>query len=171
MEQRRNSGFYGYYARMAKYSIEHRWKFFTGSLIFLLLGVFIFSRLKTSFFPEDVQYWSYIDVWLPNDSNLGATNEAALKVEQIVRQQAQQFSDAAAKKEGKREEMLRYVTSFVGGGGPRFWFSASPQAQQLNYAQVLIEPETRKSRHSSSKHCSLCSLPLCRVREWTRANC
>ncbi len=139
LEQRRNSGFYGYYARMAKYSIEHRWKFFTGSLIFLLLGVFIFSRLKTSFFPEDVQYWSYIDVWLPNDSNLGATNEAALKVEQIVRQQAQQFSDAAAKKEGKREEMLRYVTSFVGGGGPRFWFSASPQAQQLNYAQVLIE--------------------------------
>ncbi len=35
--------------------------------------------------------------------------------------------------------MLRYVTTFVGGGGPRFWFSASPQAQQLNYAQVLIE--------------------------------
>ncbi|HTZ60896.1 MAG TPA: efflux RND transporter permease subunit, partial [Acidobacteriaceae bacterium] len=25
------------------------------------------------------------------------------------------------------------------GGGPRFWFSASPQLQQLNYAQVLIE--------------------------------
>ena len=36
-------------------------------------------------------------------------------------------------------QVLRYVTTFVGGGGPRFWFSASPQAQQLNYAQVLIE--------------------------------
>ena len=35
--------------------------------------------------------------------------------------------------------MLRYITTFVGGGGPRFWFSASPQTQQLNYAQVLIE--------------------------------
>jgi multidrug efflux pump subunit AcrB len=34
---------------------------------------------------------------------------------------------------------LRYITTFVGGGGPRFWFSASPQTQQLNYAQVLIE--------------------------------
>jgi multidrug efflux pump subunit AcrB len=139
LAERRNSGFYGYYARAAKYSIEHRWKFFAGSLVFLVIGVFIFSRLKTSFFPEDVQYWSYIDVWLPNDSNLGATNDAALKVEQIVRQHAQQFSEGYATKEGEPESMLRYITTFVGGGGPRFWFSASPQAQQLNYAQVLIE--------------------------------
>ena len=42
-------------------------------------------------------------------------------------------------KSGKPEDVLRYITTFVGGGGPRFWFSASPQAQQLNYAQVLIE--------------------------------
>ena len=35
--------------------------------------------------------------------------------------------------------VLRYLTTFVGGGGPRFWFSASPQLQQLNYAQVSIE--------------------------------
>jgi multidrug efflux pump subunit AcrB len=54
--------------------------------------VLIFSRLNTSFFPEDVQYWSYIDVWLPNDTNFGATNETALKAEQIVREQAARFS-------------------------------------------------------------------------------
>ncbi|MCU1293120.1 MAG: AcrB/AcrD/AcrF family protein [Bryobacterales bacterium] len=34
---------------------------------------------------------------------------------------------------------MRYVTSFVGGGGPRFWFSLSPQPKQLNYAQVIVE--------------------------------
>src|SRR5262249_19117879 len=31
------------------------------------------------------------------------------------------------------------LTSFVGGGGPSFWFSDSPQLQQLNYTQVIIE--------------------------------
>jgi multidrug efflux pump subunit AcrB len=31
------------------------------------------------------------------------------------------------------------VTAFVGGGGPRFWFSVSPEIRQLNYAQLLIE--------------------------------
>jgi multidrug efflux pump subunit AcrB len=138
LEQRRNSGFFGLYARTAKYSIEHRWKFFAGSLVFLIVGGFIFSRLGTAFFPEDVQYWSYIDVWLPNDATLEATNQTARKVEQVVRERAEQFSKEHPSKDHPGD-VLRYITTFVGGGGPRFWFSASPQLQQLNYAQVLIE--------------------------------
>jgi multidrug efflux pump subunit AcrB len=138
LEERRNSGFFGLYARVAKYSIEHRWKFFFASLIFLVVGSFIYSRLSSAFFPEDVQYWSYIDVWLPNDSTLEATNQTARKVEQIVREKAEQFSREHPDKDHPGD-VLRYVTTFVGGGGPRFWFSASPQLQQLNYAQVLIE--------------------------------
>jgi multidrug efflux pump subunit AcrB len=138
LEQRRNSGFFGLYARAAKYSIEHRWKFFIASLLFLVLGGFIFSRLASAFFPEDVQYWSYIDVWLPNDATLEATNLTARKVEQVVRERAEQFSREHPSKDHPGD-VLRYVTTFVGGGGPRFWFSASPQLQQLNYAQVLIE--------------------------------
>ena len=35
--------------------------------------------------------------------------------------------------------LLESVTTFVGGGGPRFWFSVSPEQQQQNYAQVLIQ--------------------------------
>ena len=137
IEEMREVGFYGWYARIARYSIEHRWQFFFGSLVFLALGVLIFAELKTAFFPEDVQYWSYIDVWLPNDVNLGATNETALKVEEIVRRQAEKFSAEHA--DSEHGPALKYITTFVGGGGPRFWFSASPQLQQLNYAQVLIE--------------------------------
>ena len=146
LEQQRNSGFFGLYARTAKYSIEHRWKFFVGSLLFLALGAFIFSRLNSAFFPEDVQYWSYIDVWLPNDATLEATNQTARQVEQIVREQAEKYSreHPQGDHQGDQGDVLRYVTSFVGGGGPRFWFSASPQLQQLNYAQVLIEVKDKE---------------------------
>jgi multidrug efflux pump subunit AcrB len=141
LEEQRNSGLFGLYARVAKYSIGHRWKFFAGSLLFLVLGAFIFSRLQSAFFPEDVQYWSYIDVWLPNDATLAATNQTTRQVEQIVRQQAEKFSKEHA---NGGSDVLRYVTTFVGGGGPRFWFSASPQLQQLNYAQVLIEVKDKE---------------------------
>jgi multidrug efflux pump subunit AcrB len=144
LEERRNHGFYGAYARAAKYSIEHRWKFFLGSLVFLAIGVVIFSRLASAFFPEDVQYWSYIDVWLPNDANLSATNQTALKVEELVHEQAEKFSKEHAKEHESSGDVLRYITTFVGGGGPRFWFSASPQLQQLNYAQVLIEVKDKE---------------------------
>src|SRR5450631_1619501 len=90
LEERRNEGFYGYYARAAKYSIEHRWKFFFGSLIFLVAGALIFTRRGASFVPDDVQYCSYIDVWLPNDHNLDATKQTARQVANIVKDEAAQ---------------------------------------------------------------------------------
>src|SRR6185295_9971167 len=36
-------------------------------------------------------------------------------------------------------DVLTSMTSFVGGGGPRFWLSAAPEPSQLNYAQILVE--------------------------------
>jgi len=35
----------------------------------------------------------------------------------------------------------------VGGGGPRFWFSVSPELQQLNYAQIIIQV---RDKHDTS---------------------
>ncbi|WP_433966614.1 efflux RND transporter permease subunit [Tunturiibacter gelidiferens] len=75
---------------------------------------------------------------MPNDANIGATQETALRAEQVVREQAALFSRKHEQRL-KGSGLLRYITTFVGGGGPRFWFSASPQGQQLNYAQILIE--------------------------------
>src|SRR5580692_5062624 len=43
LEERRTSGMMGYYARIARYSIEHRWKFFIASLVFLVLGGVVFK--------------------------------------------------------------------------------------------------------------------------------
>ena len=40
---------------------------------------------------------------------------------------------------GKPEELLKSNTTFIGGGGPRFWFSVTPEQQQPNYAQLVIE--------------------------------
>ena len=139
IEERRTKGFTGRYAAMAKFAIEHRWKVAIGSLAFLLLGAFLFSQLKTSFFPDDVQYWSYIDVWLPNDANFDATNQAAQQVEQIIHEQADDWGKKHPEKDGSPSHILRYVTTWVGGGSPRFWFSVSPQPKQLNYAQVLVQ--------------------------------
>ncbi|MBS1852251.1 MAG: efflux RND transporter permease subunit [Acidobacteria bacterium] len=141
--ERRTTGFTGWYARLAKGAMEHRWKVFIGSLAFLVLGAFFMSRLKTSFMPEDVQYWSYIDIWLPNDTNLYTTNETAQQVETIVRTEADKFSKQHPLEDGK--PLLRYMTTFVGGGGPRFWFSVSPQLQQLNYAQVILEVHDKEA--------------------------
>ncbi|HKT51359.1 MAG TPA: efflux RND transporter permease subunit [Candidatus Angelobacter sp.] len=152
IEERRTKGFTGFYARVAKSAIEHRWKVFAGSVAFLALGVLFASQLKTAFMPNDVQYWSYIDVWLPNDANLDATNQTAQEVERVVREEALRFAEEHAGKDQKPEQVLKFVTTFVGGGAPRFWFSVSPQLQQLNYAQVLIEVTDKEITPEFVKH-------------------
>ncbi len=136
IEERRTRGFYGFYYKTASWAIEHRGKVLAASMAILLIGVVIGPRLKSQFFPEDVQYWSYADVWLPNNAPLVLTNETAARVEKVIIQTLHEYERAHPDPRGP---LLKGITSFVGGGGPRFWFSVSPEQQQSNYAQVLIE--------------------------------
>jgi multidrug efflux pump subunit AcrB len=137
IEEKRERGFYGFYNRLVGRAIAHRWSVVLASLVFLVIGGLFASHLKQQFFPEDVQYWFYLDVWLPNDVPLTATNDAAEKAETVVRQVV---SDLQARShENKNQRDLTSITSFIGGGGPRFWFSISPEALQTNYAQVIVQ--------------------------------
>ncbi len=137
IEQRRERGFYGMYNRLAGKAIQHRWAVLALSVLFLIAGGVIATRLKSQFFPEDVQYWSYVDVWLPNDAPLALTNTTSQHVESIVRKAVKEYEQGHSRKDSPA--LLESVTTFVGGGGPRFWFSVAPEQQQQNYAQVLIQ--------------------------------
>jgi len=139
MEERRKKGFPAFYYRVGEWAINHRWRVLLGSLVLLIGGFVIGSRLKTDFFPKDLSYLSYLDVWLPEDAPLSATNQAARRAEEVVREVTEEYGREHAEKDGKPHEVLKSLTTFVGGGGPRFWFSVSPELQQLNYAQVIIE--------------------------------
>ena len=138
-EIRRTHGFSGFYFRLGQRVIRHRWLFFVASLAFLAIGALVSQRLKTQFFPDDVQYLSFMDVWLPNDVPLFFTNQTANQVEDAIRAAADQFGKDHPAKDGKPRQILKSLTTFEGGGGPRFWFSVTPQLQQLNYAQIIME--------------------------------
>jgi len=143
LEKKRESGFYGFYNRLVGRAIQHRWSVLAGSFVFLLIGGFAASHLKSQFFPEDVQYWFYLDIWLPNDVPLSVTNDTALRAEQVVRK----VIEGATEGGGDRgtEHLLTSVTSFIGGGGPRFWFSIAPEATQTNYAQVIVQVSDKEA--------------------------
>jgi multidrug efflux pump subunit AcrB len=139
IEERRQRGFPALYYRVVGAAIDHRWRVLAGSLLFLALGGLFGSQLKQQFFPKDLSYFSYLDVWLPPDAPLTATDATARRTEQVIRQVAEQYGREHPEKDGKPREVLQSVTTFVGGGGPRFWASVTPELQQLNYSQVLIQ--------------------------------
>jgi multidrug efflux pump subunit AcrB len=124
IEERRKNGFASLYYRLGRWAVEHRFRVAAASLLVLLLGGVIMGRLKQQFFPKDLSYLFYVDVWLPEDAPLEATNRVAAQVEGVI--------------EARIGEKIESVTSFVGGGGPRFWATVTPEQQQANYAQVLV---------------------------------
>ena len=84
------------------------------------------------FFPHENFYIAYVDVRLAEDSPLEATALAAREVQRVV-------EDVAAARGRSGEPVLASITSFVGAGGPRFWFSVPPEAPTPNYAQLLLQ--------------------------------
>ena len=43
-----------------------------------------------------------------------------------------------------RARCCNSLTTFVGGGGPRFWFSVAPELLQPNYAQIIIQVNDKR---------------------------
>jgi multidrug efflux pump subunit AcrB len=124
-DERRARGFGKVYARLVGWSIDHRWAVLAAAVLLVVAGAAFAGRIKTAFFPKDLAYLSYIDVWLPEDAPISATNAVVRRADEIVRRAA--------------GDELKSITTFSGGGGPRFWSSVSPEQQQQNYAQMILE--------------------------------
>lgn len=138
IEERRSRGFGSLYYRFGNYILQHRYAALGVAMIFLVVGGFAAAGLKSQFFPNDLSYLSYADVWLPEDATIATTADTARRVEQIIQRVSDEYAHAHAGKDGKPKPVLQSLTTFAGGGGPRFWFTVSPELFQANYAQIII---------------------------------
>jgi multidrug efflux pump subunit AcrB len=135
-EERRTKGLARHYYRAVGWAVNHRFVVLGIALAALVGGVFVVRDVKQAFFPKDLSYLSYVDVWLPEDAPLASTRATAEQVDRIVRETA-----------AAHHADLDSLTTFVGGGGPRFWFSVAPEQRQANYAQVVIK---LKDKHQTA---------------------
>ncbi|MGB9180764.1 MAG: efflux RND transporter permease subunit [Pyrinomonadaceae bacterium] len=146
IEERRKKGFASKYYKLGTWAINHRWRVLAASLVFLAFGGLLMTRLGKQFFPKDLSYLSYVDIWLPDDAPFAETNQAARQTEEVIRRVVNEYGHKHPE-DGKPREVLESLTTFVGGGGPRFWFSVSPEMQQLNYAQIILQV---KDKHDTA---------------------
>jgi len=127
IEQRKASGFGAAYYRLGQWAIAHRWLVLAGALGVLVAGGKIATVLKPQFFPKDLSQLAFIDVMLPEDSAFTSTSDAVRQVEKIVAE----VSEA-------KQMPVEAMSSFIGGGAPRFWYSLSPEPPHPSYAQVVM---------------------------------
>ncbi len=139
MSERRQKGFAKLYYRFAGSLIDHRKLVLTAGVLILLIGGYSVKDLRLNFFPRDLSYLSYADLWLPEDATIEATAQASNEAGDVIRKVAEEYAKKHPDANGKPREVLRSVSTFVGGGSPRFWYSVAPEILQPNYAQLVIQ--------------------------------
>ncbi|MBX9569557.1 MAG: efflux RND transporter permease subunit [Candidatus Obscuribacterales bacterium] len=129
---------YQTYMKIGGSVLKNRIPIFACSLVVLCAGFYAMSETKSSFFPNDVFKISWVDVWMPEDASITATNDAAEHVERVTQEVTKELSAKI-----NRPDFLNVICTYVGGAGPRFWSSLMPELDQLNYSQVIIEVDQK----------------------------
>ena len=133
-DRRRDSRFGRAYQRAVTFAIDQRWKVLGATSLILAAGAFFVTHLHRQFFPRDNFYIAYVDVRLPEDAPIAQTERVVREADQVIREvtNERRGTDGAG-------TPLASVTSFIGAGGPRFWFSVRPEPPAANYAQLLLQ--------------------------------
>jgi multidrug efflux pump subunit AcrB len=129
----RDKGFGRWYSQAVSFAITRRWKVLAYSSVLLVMGAFFAVRLHQQFFPRDNFYIAYADIHLPEDVPISETDLAACEAERVIQDVGREFDQRHAD-DLKGASALASITSFVGAGGPRFWFSVTPEAPAPSYA-------------------------------------
>jgi len=134
----RQSGFGKRYSTAVAFAIAHRWKVLGYCSLLLVAGIFFAARLHQQFFPRDNFYIAYVDIHLAEDVPLSESDRAAREAERVI-QEVTAPSGLSGADSSRSDRVLASITSFVGAGGPRFWFSVTPEAPAPSYAQLLVQ--------------------------------
>jgi len=109
-------------------AVDH--KFMVAGLVitaFLLAGLGM-GFVKRQFFPSSDRPEVLVEVQMPEGTSIESTAAAAVKVEQWVRQQPE----------------AKIVTTYIGQGAPRFFFSYNPELPDPAFAKlVVLTPDAR----------------------------
>ena len=114
--------------RLISWAVDHRFKV-TGMVVavFLLAGLGM-GYVKRQFFPSSDRPEVLVEVQMPEGTSIEATTAATMKVERWVRQQPE----------------ARIVTTYIGQGAPRFFFSYNPELPDPAFAKlVILTPDVR----------------------------
>lgn len=110
------------YDRVIAYAMAHKRQTMAFGIVAVLAGLGLGAIVPQLFFPPAERDEFAINVWMPEGTRLDATNRAVLEIEK------------ALKADGN---VITYA-SFVGQGGPRFFFSFEPALPRPNVAQVIV---------------------------------
>ncbi len=113
---------YNRFRRLVAWSVQHKF-IVAGAVIgaLLLAGVGM-TLVKQQFFPNSDRPELFAEVQMPEGTSIEATDAVARKVEAWLMQQPE----------------AKIVTTYVGGGAPRFFISYNPELPDPAFAKIVV---------------------------------
>lgn len=116
--------------KLVKWAIERKKLVaFSVLALFLLAGVGM-SQVKQQFFPNSDRPEVITEIQMPEGTSIEATTATAIKVESWIKAQPE----------------AKIVTTYIGQGAPRFFFSYNPELPNPSFAKIITltaNPEAR----------------------------
>ncbi|PLC59568.1 efflux RND transporter permease subunit [Photobacterium carnosum] len=135
--------FFVVYRKSLEFCMRRAW--LTILTLILMLGgsLYGFTLLKQSFFPASTTPMFMVDVWLPEGTDIRATNTTLKSLEKVV----------------NAEDGVDYVSSSAGKGSQRFMLTYAPEKSYASYGELIVRvkrfedviPVMRKFSQSMNK--------------------
>ena len=98
----------------------------TATIVFLVAtlaaSIWGFGKVQQSFFPPSTTPIFMVDYWLPQGTDIRATDENIVEIQNAL----------------KDDERIEFLHAVIGGGMPRFMLTYTPESSYASYAQLLF---------------------------------
>ncbi|HIF6101668.1 multidrug efflux RND transporter permease subunit VmeV [Vibrio parahaemolyticus] len=115
------------FGALLKFSLRFRWMMVAAMVALLVGAVIAFGNVKQQFFPPSNTPMFYVDMWMPEGTDIRQTIKQAEKVESYIRQQ----------------DDIDFVSVSIGQGLQRFALTYQPEKSYEAYAQFQVRTTDR----------------------------
>ena len=125
-----NSPLYRRFRALVLWCVNRRFLVIGATLVAFVIAAIGFTRVPSQFFPNSDRLEILVDVRLPEGASFAATEEAVAGIESVL----------------KEDPGIVSSVVYTGTGTPRFFLAFSPELDQPNYAQFVINTRTIADR-------------------------
>jgi multidrug efflux pump len=127
-----DTALYRRFRRVIAWCIRRRWIVIGVTVLAFFASLGGFALIPQQFFPSSDRMEVVVDVRGPEGASFQSTDAAVRGVEAVLREQ---------------KGVVNYA-AYIGTGAPRFFLASSPELDQANYAQIVVNTADVASREA-----------------------
>jgi multidrug efflux pump subunit AcrB len=121
---------YNRFRRLVAWSVRRKFVV-AGTVVGVFLLAFVgMGFVRQQFFPQSDRPEVFAEVQMPEGTSIEATGAVAARVETWLKQQPE----------------AKVVTSYIGGGGPRFFLAYNPELPDPSFAKIIVLTKNEAAR-------------------------